>query len=109
MFGDKFASISANELKNNFNQQTAILDVREVDEYKAGHLPGAVNYPLMQVLSHPQAALKKVSGRPLYVICHSGARSHQAAKVLHRFDEQVINVSGGMMHWTGKIKQGAKR
>lgn len=109
MFWDKFASISANELKNNFNQQTAILDVREPDEYAAGHIPGAVNYPLLQIFSDPQSALKKVSGRPLYVICHSGARSRQAAKVLSHFDEQVINVSGGMMHWTGKIKQGAKR
>ncbi|KRM86322.1 rhodanese-like domain-containing protein [Liquorilactobacillus vini] len=109
MFWDKFESVSTDELNNKMNRQTAIMDVRQPYEYQEGHIPGAVNYPLMQVLQDPQAALKQVSGRPLYVICHSGARSRQATKALSRYDQQVINVSGGMMNWHGKVKQGAKK
>lgn len=58
-----------------------LLDVREKPEWNAGHAPGAVHAPLSRLLAG--AALPpSAAGKPLVVICRSGHRSRQAAKLL---------------------------
>ena len=51
-----------------------LLDVREADEFRSGHIPGAVNVPLSAI---EQATLPK--DKPLYVYCLRGTRSKQAS------------------------------
>ena len=57
-----------------------LLDVRTPEEYREGHIPGSKNVPLQ--------SLDKVTGlvnnqdTPVFVYCHSGARSAQAVSVL---------------------------
>ncbi len=75
-----------------------LLDVREKPEWNAGHAPGAVHAPLSQLGAGgdlPAGA----SGRPLVVICRSGHRSRQAARLLTRRGEQAVDVKGGMNAW----------
>lgn len=110
MFWDKFTSISPAQLQLKLPQHPLIVDVRQPDEYQDGHIPGSVNVPLMTVMQNPAIVTSKATAnQPIYVVCHSGARSRQAAKILSRQARDVINIAGGMMQWNGKIKRGNQR
>ena len=54
-----------------------LLDVRTPQEYREGHIPGSINIPLQQLDKAIDAYENK--DVPLFVYCHSGARSRQAA------------------------------
>ncbi|MBX6167282.1 rhodanese-like domain-containing protein [Thermobispora bispora] len=73
-----------------------LLDVRELDEWRAGHAPQAVHIPMGDLRSRigevPDA-------QPIYVICRAGGRSAQAAAWLNHIGKQAINVGGGMQSW----------
>jgi rhodanese-related sulfurtransferase len=73
------------------------LDVREADEYAAGHLRGARLIPL-GVLSRHLAALPR--DRDIVVVCRSGRRSGEAVQLMQRagFDN-AVNLAGGMLAW----------
>ncbi|OIJ94529.1 rhodanese-like domain-containing protein [Streptomyces colonosanans] len=78
--------------------EAVLLDVREADEYAAGHAPGAGWQPLIAVAAAadlPTAA----QGRPVLAICRSGNRSQKAAELLAARGIEVSNVSGGMRAW----------
>ncbi|MCI4045956.1 rhodanese-like domain-containing protein [Streptomyces sp. TRM75563] len=75
-----------------------VLDVREPEEYRAAHVPGAHLAPL----STPDAALPRVpKGRTVYVICASGNRSRWAADRLVAVGVDAISVAGGTRGWAG--------
>lgn len=81
--------------------QLLLLDVREPDEYAAGHLAGAVNIPrgVLEFRLSADPALVD-SGRPLLVYCKSGGRSALAAKVLQDMGySQVVSMAGGFDGW----------
>ena len=73
-----------------------LLDVREQDEWVAGHAPGARHIPLgelgARVAEIPQ-------DQDVYVICRSGHRSGRAAQALAGAGWNAINVAGGMQDW----------
>ncbi|MFE1440197.1 rhodanese-like domain-containing protein [Streptomyces sp. NPDC058739] len=73
-----------------------VLDVREPEEYRLGHVPGARLAPL----SVPAAALPHVPrGRQVYVICASGSRSQWAADRLAATGLDAVSVAGGTRGW----------
>ncbi|QNS02799.1 rhodanese-like domain-containing protein [Streptomyces xanthii] len=75
-----------------------LLDVREQEEWDAGHAPWAVLAPLSALASGdalPAAAL----GRPLVVICRSGNRSRRAVDLLRERGAEAVDVVGGMQDW----------
>lgn len=77
--------------------QRLVLDVREPDEYAAGHLPGAVNIPrgVLEFRLSADPALANAA-QPLLVYCKSGGRSALAARVLQEMGyQQVLSVAGG--------------
>lgn len=79
-----------------------LLDVREPDEWRAGHVAEAVHIPLGEL----QARADEVPvGRTLYVICRSGGRSYHAAEWLGRTGRQAVNVAGGMRAWAAAGRQ----
>ena len=73
-----------------------LLDVREPDEFEAGHAPGAVLRPLGQV---PEAVSDLPDGRTVLVICRSGARSARATQFLRHQGIDAVNLEGGMQAW----------
>lgn len=79
-----------------------VLDVREKEEYAAGHIKESFNYPLSE-LSERADSLKKDTS--YYVICQRGMRSEKAAHYLHDLGYDVTNVEGGMDSWQGEIEQ----
>lgn len=95
----KIPSIHVTELAE--LEEPIIVDVRENHEFQAGHIPRAKNIPLVKIASYePQGKI--------YLICATGMRSKRAAKILLKKGYEVINVRGGMSHWQGAIKGGAK-
>lgn len=71
-----------------------LLDVREDDEWAAGHSPTAVHMPLGQL--DPSAI---PADPPVIAICRSGARSSRAAATLAAAGISVSNLDGGMKAW----------
>ncbi|RAX44324.1 MBL fold metallo-hydrolase [Arthrobacter sp. AQ5-06] len=68
--------------------EDVVLDVRRTDEYDAGHLAGAVNIPLHELLSR----MDEVPAGKVWVHCASGYRSGVAASLLQRAGRQVVHV-----------------
>jgi rhodanese-related sulfurtransferase len=73
-----------------------LLDVREDDEWTAGHAPGARHIPLGQLGAR---AAEVPQDELVYVICRSGGRSAQAAQALAGAGWRTVNVAGGMQDW----------
>jgi rhodanese-related sulfurtransferase len=72
-----------------------LVDVRETDEYEAGHVAGAVHVPLGTVPEQVHA----FHGDSVYVICRSGGRSMRACEFLSQQGVQASNVAGGTLDW----------
>ena len=72
--------------------------MRTPEEYRAGHIPGAQNLPLDRL-----SAASAPAGAPLFVYCHSGARSAQARRILERAGRTVTDL-GGLMGYRGPLE-----
>jgi rhodanese-related sulfurtransferase len=73
-----------------------LLDVREDDEWTAGHAPDAVHVRLGDLGARADELPRD---REVYVICRSGTRSAYAAQALAGAGLTPINVSDGMTGW----------
>src|SRR5271169_67704 len=73
-----------------------LLDVREDDEWAAGHVPGATHIPLGQLGARTAELPQDFQ---IYVICRSGVRSARATQALNGAGWQALNVAGGMQDW----------
>lgn len=100
-----YSSMSCDEFYQEYKRGkvSAVLDVRELDEFAAGHIPNAKHLPLSLLI---ETAQEDLAMEPTYaVICHSGSRSNMACQILASQGYQVINVLGGMSAWKGEIVQ----
>ena len=90
--------VSAQEAQARLAEAPAplLLDVRQPDEYRAGHIPGAKLIPLDQ-LSNKLNELPR--DREIICVCRSGARSGSAARQLKAAGFNTLNLNGGMMAW----------
>lgn len=90
-------STAALQLINHKN--ALVLDVREPDEYQAGHVLNARLIPLGK-LKERIAELEKHQDQPIVVVCRSGNRSGTACALLGKQGfTQAYNLAGGMMAW----------
>ena len=85
---------TANSLRGNPN--VFFLDVREPDEYAAGHIPEAQLIPLGQLASRLNEIPKD---KTIVAVCRSGNRSGQATKYLLQQGFNVHNMEGGIVAW----------
>jgi rhodanese-related sulfurtransferase len=77
-----------------------LLDVREDDEWQAGHAAGALHIPISEFMVR-YGELTEVApqdGR-VHVICRSGGRSAQVTMYLAQQGIDAVNVNGGMQVW----------
>jgi rhodanese-related sulfurtransferase len=73
------------------------IDVRAVEEYKGGHAPKAVNFPLDEL---ERNLAKLDEQKPVYVICETGRRSQKAAEILRQSSfKEIYNIQGGTRAW----------
>lgn len=79
-----------------------ILDVREQDEWNAGHAVNAVHIPMNDIVARI-GELPEVE--PLPVTCRAGGRSMRTVMWLESQGYNVVNVDGGMQAWQGAGKK----
>jgi len=89
-------SVSAGRALELVGAGAALVDVREADEWRAGHAPQAVHVPLREI-DRAQGRLRK--DRPVLVVCASGMRSRVGAKHLRSLGFDAASVAGGMGAW----------
>jgi len=77
----------------------ALLDVRENDEWAAGHAPGAVHVPMEQVPQRLDELATAFPDGPVHVVCRSGGRSARVTTYLVQAGWDAVNVDGGMRAW----------
>lgn len=78
-----------------------LLDVREPEEWTAGHVPDARHIPLGQINTRSDEIPRDET---IYVICRSGVRSERVALALTGAGWQAVNVAGGMQDWSAAGK-----
>lgn len=84
-------------------RKAQLIDVREPNEFEAGHILGARNIPLSQIHAR-KAEIRK--DMPIYLYCQSGMRSARAAGIVKKLGCTDINhLKGGFKNWTGKVKK----
>ncbi|MHB8328703.1 MAG: rhodanese-like domain-containing protein [Acidimicrobiales bacterium] len=76
------------------DDEAVLLDVREPEEWRAGHAPGAIHMP-MGALRPDRLPADTV----VVAVCRSGHRSALAAAQLQRHGTDVLNLAGGMKAW----------
>lgn len=79
-----------------------VLDVREPDEWQAGHAPNAIHIPMGSVPTSLDALPDTDDTLP--VICRSGGRSQRVVQWLEQQGFDVVNVDGGMRAWAAAGK-----
>lgn len=73
-----------------------LLDVREQDEWDAGHAPGAIHVPLGEL---PSRLAELPDDAELQVLCRAGGRAARAADWLQANGYDAVVVDGGMGAW----------
>ncbi|WP_298037395.1 rhodanese-like domain-containing protein [uncultured Microbacterium sp.] len=86
-------SITISELAQ--RESTPLIDVREKDEFAAGHVPGAVNIPMSEIGNR----LDELPSEPFDVICQAGGRSARVVQALEAQGHDATNVDGGTGEW----------
>ena len=91
------AEISIAEFEPHVASGSLVIDVRETDEYIAGHVPNAISIPLSTL---PDRIDEFRHEGTVYVICQSGGRSMRACQYLADFDiNNLVNIAGGTSGW----------
>ncbi|MFG2140248.1 rhodanese-like domain-containing protein [Streptomyces sp. NPDC048650] len=77
-----------------------LLDVREDDEWEAGHAQGALHIPMSEfVARYGELTEAAPEDGKVYVLCRVGGRSAQVAQYLIQQGVDAVNVAGGMQAW----------
>jgi rhodanese-related sulfurtransferase len=103
IFGAPAATIEPKEVASRMNGKSSpdsrpvLLDVRQPEEYRAGHIQGTKLIPLGD-LSQRMSELPR--DREIICVCRSGNRSGSATRMLASAGFQAVNMRGGMISWT---------
>ncbi|WP_091230384.1 rhodanese-like domain-containing protein [Microbacterium sp. 3J1] len=92
-------SITVTELAERSN--TPLIDVREVHEFAAGHVPGAVNIPMSELGNR----LEELPSESFDVICQAGGRSARVVEALESRGYDATNVEGGTGEWIAQGRE----
>ena len=91
------AEISVTELEKLIAAGSLVIDVRETDEFAAGHVPTAISIPLSTLQDRVDEFRHQGT---VYVICQVGGRSMRACQYLADFDiDNLVNIAGGTTGW----------
>jgi rhodanese-related sulfurtransferase len=80
-----------------------VLDVRTADEFRDGHIEGAVNIDVKESDFLEKAKAMLPSGKTIAVYCRSGRRSANACNQLSAEGYKTVNLKGGIIAWTEEI------
>lgn len=90
-----FKQVNVDKVRGLVETGSTIIDVREVNEYKRGHIKGAINIPLSELRSRMNEIPRD---RPVYLHCRTGQRSYNAALALqNKGYHNVYNIAGSFL------------
>jgi rhodanese-related sulfurtransferase len=96
VFGPQVPSVTPGQV----DESAFLLDVRESDEWNAGHAPQAHHMPMMEV---PARLAEIPQDGEVVVVCRSGGRSAQVVSFLMGNGwDNVRNLDGGMGEWAAE-------
>ncbi len=88
-------SVSVAEAVSLIASGAAVLDVRELDEWRLGRIEGALHVPLGDLPDR----LEAIPVTPVICVCRTGARSLVAATFLIQAGHEAVNLDGGLVAW----------
>ena len=87
------------------NPDAIIVDVRHDDEYKAGHIPGAVLLSMETITAETAAKVLPDKNQMILIYCRSGRRSKIAAQTLLDLGYTNLIEFGGILDYKGKVEK----
>jgi rhodanese-related sulfurtransferase len=93
---DDIATVAVTELPADAAPSPFLLDVRELDEWDAGHAPSAVHVPMGEVVARIAEIPRDAD---VVVVCRSGHRSAAVTAYLSQGGWRARNLDGGMIAW----------
>lgn len=82
------------------NRGAHMVDVRQPEDFAAGHIVNARNVPLAELEAAPDKRLKKSAKRTYVTVCNDGALAGKAANALRKAGfERVFSLKGGLAAW----------
>jgi rhodanese-related sulfurtransferase len=98
LFGPALPSLNALELseKLKYSNDTLVVDVRQPEEYREGHIAGSKLIPLGELNKHMNELPKN---KEIICVCASGSRSQSATKFLVGAGYNAFDMKGGMFMW----------
>ena len=102
----KIQYVSMNDIEKimNENENYIILDVRTIEEYNDGHIPGAICIPNETIDENVVSKLPDKE-QLILIYCRSGNRSKQATKKLKDLGYLNLIEFGGIIDWPGEIEK----
>jgi rhodanese-related sulfurtransferase len=93
-YWDEIAGLDSDDL---------LVDVRNAEEFSAGHIPGAINIPLNEI----RGRLQQIpTDKKIYIYCEAGLRGYLAQRILRqRGFNAVSNLAGGYVTWKSCVKE----
>ncbi|AKJ43541.1 rhodanese-like domain-containing protein [Pragia fontium] len=100
----KIKDISNSDLTRLINSEDAVVvDTRTIDEFRKGHIVGAINLTPTDIKNGTLAVLDKHKDRPVVVLCANGTSSKEPAEVLIKEGfAQVYTLKNGLSGWSGE-------
>ena len=90
-------TITVEELAQKGTEGLQLIDVRPENDFSRGAIDGAINLPLEKIEAGETDILKK--DQPVYLYCHVGENSRDAAEILDDEGYDTINLEGGYRAW----------
>lgn len=102
----RFKNISAEEAHSllKTNKDMVVIDVRTIEEFKSGHIPGAKSIPVGKIASRINE-LENYKDKPVLVHCASGGRSPEAVRILLKNNfTKIHHMNRGLSDWKYGLK-----
>ena len=93
---DHIRQVNVQQVPDPLPTTVVVLDVRESEEWDAGHINGALHIPLAEL---PHRVAELPSEAHVVTVCRVGARSAVATAFLQAAGRDAVNLSGGMVAW----------
>ena len=86
------------------SKNAVLLDVRRIDEYKAGHIPESILFTNETMTQEKAEKLIPSKDTKIFVYCRSGRRSKEASKKLIEYGYKNVVEIGGILDYSGKLE-----
>ena len=98
LFGPPLPSVSAADLSEKLKngKKPLVVDVRQPQEYRQGHIQGSKLIPLGELIGRMNELPKE---KEIVFVCATGNRSRSATKRMIHEGYNAVNMNGGMMSW----------